>query len=276
MTTKIKPLNLLGLEPNMALTAAPNFEWVDPKTLLVDGGYQRNLGRDSITLIRKIINNWDWRKFKPPVCAMTERGFEIIDGQHTPLAAASHPGIDRIPIMVIEATEKEERARSFVGHNKDRLALTPGQMHYASLAAQDPDAVDMQTVADNAGVELLRFPVTEYKPGQTMAYASIRSLIKRHGVMNARIVLQALVEARQAPIRSDYIKAVEELLFSKEYKDHVNAKSISNEIVKRGPQLNVDAALFATAHNVQTWRALAVQIFKGARRKRGQAIAPAA
>lgn len=276
MPQKIKPLNLLGLEPNMAKTSNPNFEWVKPKDLLVDDRYQRNLRKESITLIRKIISGWDWARFKPPICALTPAGLEVIDGQHTAIAAASHPGIDHIPVMVIDADQLEDRARAFVGHNRDRIALTQAQMHYAALAAGDEDAQTLQNVCNNAGVELLRYPLPEYRVGQTQAYVTIRSLIKRRGAMNARIVLQALVEARLAPLPSDLIKATEELLFSNEYKKAVSAKSVSNEILRLGPKLQVDAAVFAHAHGVQNWRALAVVLFRGAKRKQpAPALAPA-
>src|SRR5690348_4235835 len=115
---KIKPLNLLNLEPSMAATSDPNFEWVEPKTLLVEDKYQRQLSKESITLIRRIISGWDWAKFKPPIVAPTNDGLEVIDGQHTAIAAASHPGIERIPVMVIDAAAMEDRARAFVAHNR--------------------------------------------------------------------------------------------------------------------------------------------------------------
>lgn len=86
----VKAINLSGVEAGIAETAPPAFEWVDPGTLLIDEGYQRNLSERSIKLVRKICARWDWRRFKPPVCARTERGLEVIDGQHTAIAACSH------------------------------------------------------------------------------------------------------------------------------------------------------------------------------------------
>jgi hypothetical protein len=42
------------------------------------------------------VANWDWRRFKPPVVARTATGLEVIDGQHTAIAAASHPDVLQI------------------------------------------------------------------------------------------------------------------------------------------------------------------------------------
>src|SRR4051812_39902397 len=84
------------------------FEDVDPTRLYVDDQYQRALSRKSHALIRKIVANWDWGRFKPPVVAEEEYGFDVIDGQHTAIAAASHPGITKIPVMIIEAPTQIE------------------------------------------------------------------------------------------------------------------------------------------------------------------------
>lgn len=69
------------------MTLGPISEWVDPATLLVNATYQRDLSERSIQLIRKIIGGWDWTRFKPPVCSLGDRGIEVIDGQHTAIAA---------------------------------------------------------------------------------------------------------------------------------------------------------------------------------------------
>ena len=127
----VRALNLAGVEPHKAPGADPVFEWIDPKTLLVDEVYQRSLSDRSIVLIRKIVSQWDWRRFKPPICARTDAGLEVIDGQHTALAAATHPEVFDIPVMIVDAADQGARARAFVGHNRDRLGITPAQIHFA-------------------------------------------------------------------------------------------------------------------------------------------------
>lgn len=260
-------------EPGVVVASTPEFRWVDPGSLLVDEAYQRELSRGSIDLIRKIYGGWDWNRFKPPVVAETAAGLEVIDGQHTAIAAASHPNIDQIPVMVVAAAEIADRAKAFVGHNRDRLALSQVAIHYASVAAGDEDAMTVQQVCERAGVKLLKFPPSngEFRPGDTMAIVAIRALVNRRGAMKARVVLQVLAEARCAPVRSDGIKAVEVLLSDPEYKDQVQAADLTSALMRLGPDAEREARVFAAAHKVQVWRGLVVVLFREARRGRRRA-----
>lgn len=262
-----------GVDPAEISDERPKFEWVDPSTLLVDESYQRALSKDSITLIRKIVTNWDWNRFKPPVVAQTELGLEVIDGQHTAIAAASHPAVVEIPVMVVVAAEAKDRANAFVGHNRDRLALSQASIHYASVAAGDEDALTVQQVCDRAGIKLLRYPPSggEFRSGESLAFVAIRSLVNRRGAMRARVVLQTLADARCAPIRADGIKAVEYLLTSDEYKGQVEPEALTSALLNLGPDADREARIFAAAHSVQVWRGLTVVLFKEARRGRRRA-----
>lgn len=273
MTRPIAPIVSPGLVPGAIANGRPEFEWIDPRKLLVDEVYQRQLSKDSISLIRKIVSGWDWARFKPPIVAATPDGYEVIDGQHTAIAAASHPAVDAIPVMVVAAPEMTDRAMAFVGHNRDRIALSQVQIHYASLAAGDEDAMTVQQVCDRAGVKLLRYPPGngEFKAGESLGVVAIRSLVNRRGAMGARRVLEILANAHCAPVRSNGIKAVETLLFDPEYRGQVEADAITSEIMRLGPKLEIESKLFAAAHSVQIWRGMVVIIFKGARRGRRSA-----
>lgn len=269
----IKAIVSPGLAPAQLIAALPVFEWVDPSGLLVDESYQRNLSSGSITLIRKIVAGWDWNRFKPPIVALTGDGLEVIDGQHTAIAAATHPGIVTIPVMVVGALEVSGRARAFIGHNRDRLAISQSSIHYANVAAGDEDALTVQQVCERAGVKILRYPPSnaEFKPGETLAVVALRSLVSRRGAMGARIILQTLADARCAPVRADGIKAVEVLLHDPEYKGQIEATAITSALLSLGPTADREAAIFAAAHKVQVWRGLTVVLFKEARRGRRRA-----
>lgn len=273
MTRKIEPMLLPDVTPGLAPMAVPTFQWIDPRELLVAGVYQRDLSRGSIELIRKIVGAWDWARFKPPVVAQTLDGLEVIDGQHTAIAAASHPEISEIPVMVVQAAELADRARAFVGHNRDRLVLSQVNIHYANVAAGDEDALTIQQVCERAGVNLLRYPPGngEFKIGECLAIAAIRALVNRRGAMRARIVLQTLVEAHCAPVPAAGIKAVETLLHDNDYKGQVAPADISNALLLLGSRAEQEAKVFAAAHKVPVWRGLTVTIFKEARRGRRRA-----
>lgn len=270
---QVRAMAVPGVEPGGAMTAVPVFEWIDPRELLVDETYQRNLSERSVTLIRKIVGNWDWRRFKPPVVARCDGGFEVIDGQHTAIAAASHPAVSTIPVMVVEATDQAARASAFVGHNRDRISLTVTQMHAAAVAAGDEDAVTIAQVCERAGVVILKNPPGNgaFKPGETLAVSSIRSLVNRRGAMRARQVLQVLAEARCAPVSAGAIKAVEMLLMDAEYAGQLSAEDLTTTIRAAGDAADQEARVFAAAHSVPAWKALGVVLFKRSRRGRRRA-----
>lgn len=265
----ITPMILPNVIPAELTTDVPEFRWIDPASLLVDDRYQRDLSRRSVDLIQKIVTGWNWGRFKPPIVAETQGGLEVIDGQHTAIAAVTHGGIGKIPVMVVDAVEMSDRAKAFVGHNRDRLMLSQVSIHYANVAAGDEDSMTIQQVCERAGVNLLRFPPGNgaFKVGETLAIAAIRSLVNRRGAMGARIVLQVLAEAHCSPIRASGIKAVDVILNDHEYKGEVTAKDVTNALMVLGPDVaEREATIFASAHSVPVWRGLVVVLFKEAKR----------
>ena len=141
---RIEPISLLavgtmpGIHPaDIGGEANPSVIWIAPEHLLIDDEYQRQIAVLGRRLIRRIVANWSWRKFKPPVVTLTDKGYEVIDGQHTATAAASHPDIDTIPVMVVSTKDRADRADAFIAHNTDRVGVTSTQLHFSSVAAGD-------------------------------------------------------------------------------------------------------------------------------------------
>lgn len=266
----IAGLQLPGLEPAPVSGARPRFIDADPAKLLVDETYQRGLSERSVALIRKIVAGWDWSRFKPPVVAETSEGLEVIDGQHTAIAAVCHGGLGQIPVMVVEADEQAGRAKAFIGHNRDRINITQTQLHAAAVAAGDEDAMTVDQVCQRAGVRVLRNPPSGgvFQPGDTLAVSSITALVNRRGAMKARIVLQVLTEARCAPVSAGQIKAIEMLLHDGEYAGAVDAGDLTTALIALGDDAEREARIFAAAHKVPVWRALGIVLFKRATRGR--------
>lgn len=272
---EIRPIDVSHLKLTPPATGEPIFERVDPRTLLVDGSYQRDLSPASLKLIERIAANWDWRRFKPPVVAFADGGLQIIDGQHTSIAAASRPDIQAIPIMVVEAPAIEARAGAFIGHNKDRLAVSAMQLHHAAVAAGDLEALAIENVCHEAGVGLVRSPygTYRYKVGESIAIGAIGTLIKAQGVARTRELLKVLVSAGLAPIRADHIKAVELLFSDPDYRDNleplpVGGQDMATAIQISGEQAIKDAKVFAAAQAVPLWKALAITWFRKSRKRR--------
>lgn len=271
-TRRIEPLgaaSLQGMTANdIADEALPTVMWVDPCQLLVEESYQRDLAWRSIKLIRKIIAGWTWRKFKPPIVALGEHGYEVIDGQHTAVAAATHPQIDKIPVLVVQATEIKDRADGFLGHNRDRLQITPMQLFHSSVAAGDTVAAEVKMICDQAGVTILRGQTTAHSTNGTLAVGALQQLYKRRGRVNSRRVIEVLARAEPRLISATQLKAVDALLFDLEFKHAGDDAAITAAIKRLGADADREAAVFATTHSITQWRALTIVIYREMRKRR--------
>jgi hypothetical protein len=262
---QVVPLDLPDVSPaDLTGMAQPDFDLVDPRELLVDDAYQRNLSPKSAALIRRIVEGFRWSKFKPPICVRIDGRLHVLDGLHTAIAAATHPGIRVIPVVVVDEPRTADRAKAFVSHARDRLAATPGQIWRAEVAAGDEDALTIQQVCVRAGVTLLPFAPSSaaYKPGETIALGAIRGLLARRGAMRTREVLEALGKADLAPVTGDMIKAAEALLCEDEYRSEFDPDKIAASIKALGPRALSEAKELAAAKGLPLWRALVATIFK--------------
>lgn len=262
MQRRIDPTD--DVTPSADVGTPPSVEWVDPSELLIDEAYQRELSRNSRRLIRRIVAEFSWRKFKPPIVSRTARGLEVIDGQHTAVAAASHPLIPKIPVLVVEALAQTDRADSFRSHNLDRVAITQMQLFFSSVVAQDPTALAVSRACEAAGVTVLRAPPSKgYPAGSTVAIKSISMLIKRRGEEAATLTLRCLRDAGCAPISSPLIKAAEALIYDSEFA--ITPQRLT-QLVRDCKGVESEAAIFTEAHNVPTWRALVIVYFRRSKR----------
>lgn len=203
--------------PAAKVGKAPRTEYVDPRTLFIESAYQRDVIERGKRLIRKIVENWDWTHFKPPIVVRrpdSGRALVVIDGQHTAVAAATHGGIPKIPVLVVEAAQVKDRAEAFVAHNKDRIALTPMQIHYAKLVAGNEEAGVIQSACDDAGVTVLRGYVNgaNWKPRTTVAVGPMSIVLKFHKESGLRDALKVLAAADAAPITGPLLFAVANIL----------------------------------------------------------------
>lgn len=267
---KVQSLRLPDVAPNEPDTAPPQMLMVDPSALVVDERYQRNLSERSRTLIRKIVEGWDWRAFKPPVVVRVGDAFHVLDGQHTAIGAVTHPHVREIPVMVVEAEASADRAAAFVKHNRDRISATPTQLHYALIEAGDEDAMTIAQACERAGARILKYPPFNgiYEPGDTVSVSTMHGILSRRHAMGLRRVLQVCADAKLAPISQAAMRAVENLLFADEFDGEYGEEDIANTLRAHLPDLQREAAAFATQHKVPAWRGLAVAIGRKTRRRR--------
>lgn len=243
----------------------PNFKLVSPLDLKIESTYQRDLSAKSIKLIRKIISEWDWTKFKPPVCAQTDAGLFVIDGQHTAIAAATHGGIDKIPVLIVAARKMESRAAAFVSHNRDRLVMTPAQIFYGDLAANDKDAMIVMECVVKARASVPRLPVAKdrWKVGQISAVGELFAALKGAGPEVLTRILKIAVDSKVSPISKTVLRGLRCLLHDDEYHSVKNrADSTFAKAIAGFSDLEKDCAKVAGEAGVSRFRAFADLLYE--------------
>jgi hypothetical protein len=245
------------LTPAVVTGAKPVMIWIAPALLHVDGTYQRDLSRQSLKLIAQIYRSFAWNRIKPPVVVDDAGRYHVIDGQHTAIAAASLR-IPELPCFLVEAAALAERARCFVGHNVDRIRTTPIAIHHALVAAGDTDALDVANVCRRAGVTIREFGKSSViSAGDTKAVSLIRSLIRKHGVIKTRKMLECLVKGELAPIPAGAITAVEHILCGE--RADVDLARLSAIIREDGNEGIVKAKSKAAKDSATLWSVLAAR-----------------
>lgn len=210
-TRPVRALDLpSSIRPNVIASAPPQIRMVAPTSLRIEATYQRDLSGPSIALIRKVVQGWDWRKFKPPICAETREGLFVIDGQHTAIAAASHPAIQTIPVLVVQAEQLTSRADAFVAHNRDRLAMSPFQLFHAEAAAGSAEANAILHIAAKAGAFIPRNrPMKRSeKVGQIVPVAEVRRCFRTAGPETLARILRIAVLAKQKPLVQTVLRGI--------------------------------------------------------------------
>ncbi|MBY5605201.1 hypothetical protein HFO50_29330 [Rhizobium leguminosarum] len=271
---QIVPISTAGLIPGKPPTGMPIFELIDPSTLFVDPAYQRDIGERGMRQIRRVIERFDWAKFKPPICSYAEIDgstvLKVLDGQHTAIAASSNPFVEKIPVMIVETEGTAAEARAFIGQNAERVGVTPLQLHYAALAAGDEDAKTLQNVCDKAGITILKRPGA-YDPAasrETIAVGAIKQLIGRRGDKLSKEILEILANAERGPVKSDHIKAVEYLMTDPDHCDAFWPQDLTAAIVELLSAAEEDAEQLAMSKRWPMWKALAIVWFRKCKKRR--------
>lgn len=209
--------SLRGIEAATIVGEEPTVEWVNPRDLFVEEGYQRDVGQNGIALIRRIVAEFSWHKFKAPICFRApefDGALVVVDGQHTSIGCFTR-GIERIPVMVYANASAAQRAAAFVAHNRDRVALTMQAVFKADLAAGDLIALQANRACEAAGAKILTHAINltlERPVGETMAIGTLRSIVRKAGADHLERVMRVLVAAKRGPIKAQEISAVSMIL----------------------------------------------------------------
>lgn len=191
----------------------PEVQFLSPSQLVINEEYQRDLSRNSLRMIRKMAAAWDWSAFKAPSVARTGHPdvYEVVDGQHTAIAAETNGNIPFLPCLVMTAETLEAKAKGFLGINQDRIALSRVAIYNAQVAAKDGPAITVEAALSRSGVELVAMPPNNgaaFKAGQTMAIGTMLALGAK-GEDRLHLLLSILKGAQAAPISSCQLKALD-------------------------------------------------------------------
>lgn len=192
---------------------APEVLFLKADWLVVNEEYQRELSKASLKQIRKMAAAWDWSAFKAPSVARTAdpEMFEVVDGQHTAIAALTNGNIHFLPCLVMDAETLAQKAKGFLGINQDRIALTKAAIYNAQVAAQDETAIAVEAALSKTSVRLLALPPPngKFKAGETMAIGSLLDIARKRGEPRLTTLLRVLVEAQAAPISACVMRALD-------------------------------------------------------------------
>lgn len=260
----VRPMPVSALSPSVVSGSKPEFISVDPCLLMMETKYQRDLSAKSMKLIRKIVGGFDWRKYKPPICVEEDGRYYVVDGQHTAISAASHPDIDKIPVMVVDAGTIEARAASFVAHNRDRVAMSPYQVFHGEVAAGDPDARAINAAVEAGGGAIPRYPPQRgrYKAGQVSAVAEVRQIFRVDGAEKLTAIVKMAVEANCKPIAATVIRGLRILLSEPEFSG-VSREDIVTALMSR-PDLDDASRRLASETRQGRGRAAAIILYRAA------------
>jgi hypothetical protein len=208
-----KIVSIEGVGPCDDPGRAPEIIYPTLDQLVVNEEYQRGLSKASYRQIKRMAREWDWSSFKAPNIAKTDdpKVFEVIDGQHTAIAAASNGNIVIIPCLLVPAESLKQKAKSFLGINMAKIGLTSAAIYNAKLAAGDEVATTVQVALNAANCRLLAVPPQsgKYLIGDTMAVGTMGQIAKQKGGTRLKRLLTISKEAGGAPIPSMLLKALD-------------------------------------------------------------------
>lgn len=114
----------------------------------VDHTYQRDA--KEVKLL-EIARSWSWIACGAIVVAERNGKFFVIDGQHRVMAARKRSDIQQLPCVVFQTHEVKQEAKGFLTAQTKRKPVTAPEKFRALVAIQDPEAMMVQDLLNQAG-----------------------------------------------------------------------------------------------------------------------------
>ena len=215
--------------------APPRLEWLPLEVLRVNPVYQRATdSAASKANIRALIDQWDWAKVKALSVQPVGDLYEITDGQHTAIAAATL-GIASLPALInAEGGTVAAAAGAFVGINAGRVTVPALSIFWAKVAAGDETALEVTGGARRAGARILRSArkPDDYKIGDTIAIKRLSGVARNGGAVYVERVLKLGVDCGLAPICVKWVRVFELLLWGgPEFEPRASLDEIADTVI---------------------------------------------
>lgn len=178
----------------------PELKWLDIDDLTIEKKYQRGTqSKRSQNNIANIIISFDWSKFGVIVVAKLDGGrlYSIIDGQHRVEAVLQIESIDKVPCCIVESSKLVDQAKTFVGINKNRVALHSLHQFHADVAAGDLLCMGVKKMCDRINITIPKTPPQGggTKPREIQATGALKALYKKFGPVHLSNALKIVAEA---------------------------------------------------------------------------------
>jgi hypothetical protein len=246
----------------------PVLDWIDKTLIVADPLYQRPIDPARVDTI---LRSFSWRSFGAVVVVPQEDGtYHATDGQHRLEAAKLHPKVTHVPAVIVQVEDIPAEASIFVDINKHRKNVSPLELFFAQLAADDEDAITVQQICQRAGVRIPKHP-GNFKPGDSVAVTALHALVGQVGTVRAREILAVLVGAGFAPIKAEHIKAAAHLMTDLEFRDWITLEDLGVAVKAIGSAGDVEAKRFAATHSTSVWKGLASVWFQKTKKRRAPA-----
>jgi hypothetical protein len=194
----------------------PELKWIDVHQMFIEKSYQRSTASGSSRRnIARLVEDFSWAQCGAlTVTYVPDSGkYAVIDGQHRLAAALERGDIHELPCVVVDGMDITARADSFVGINKHRVNMNSLAKYHASVAAGDPDAVALDGLLKECGLEVSRSPVLkgDTAPNQVQSPQSLLKLLGNTTRKQMIWALTAIPEAygeERGQMRASLIKTI--------------------------------------------------------------------
>jgi hypothetical protein len=187
------------------------FELVDPKVVIIDHRYQREMRP---ALVAAIASDPRWELFGVPVLFKRGNGlFYVADGQQRIEGIKRSKNTPRlIPAVWFPVSGVDEEAAVFVQINEFRIALSAMQKHKGKIIAKDPATLAIERAVEKAGLSISSTDEDDKSINAVASLYWIYNRIGEEGLLQTLVVCRDAWEGNSAALGASMLRSVSEVI----------------------------------------------------------------